>query len=287
MKFWPLLLSGMLFGCMQPPEINKDFGPEYSGAQLNELLSSTQAEVTGTSSANTKKGEFVYREVSSQIEDLHPVIFRQRWDTVVDRQEDSQTIKLRINRQMRELDGNSGVMKPSQDQANACISKVSGACNSSQFMTLPDLLGQWLRRDSTPDPGFGIASGRFSDLSWKALADSAASDSGSGTRWTFHKLKKTYSSQTPPPLVALRPDCGGRINPCSNPMKTIEVTFDEVDWSSEKYPVKYSYDLIFSPEAPFFSSQLQSCGTTTIPYMNQRITLLQCETVQDFTVGHD
>ncbi len=284
-------------GCMKTPEMNKDFGPQFTSDQLNQSLSDAQYESTTDSILNIKKGEFAYFEKTNQIETLFPMVIRQRADTVTDLvtpADNSKTVYT-ITHQLRELDSSTGDMKPSQSQSTACLEKIAGACGTADTiatMSLPDLTKtlQTLKT-LTPNlpPNFGAFAGHFNDLSWKSIVKQAqqATSGTSGITWTYHNLVKTYSTAPTPSLVSMRSDCGGRKNPCATPMKTIQVTFDEVDWTSEQYPVKYSYNLVFSAEAPFFAAQLASCGSTTIPYQNQRIAILQCESIKDFTVGHD
>jgi len=287
-----LTVAGIaLCACMKTPEINKDFGPEVPAESLKDALNQAQIESTYLSVQNIKQGEFAYTEKTSQIENLYPIVFRQRGDTVSKKVEDEKKIMYTITRELRELDS-AGHMQGSHSSSDACLAKTHGGCDQKDLVgsTAPDVpsvlnpITMFSVRDNpSPPPDFGIAAGHLQDLSWRAIT----THSGDSIHWTYHKLRKIYSSINTPSLVQMRPDCGGRKNPCSSPMQTVEVRFDEVDWTTEKYPVKYSYVLIFSPEAPFFASQVMSCGSTTVPFRNQRVALLQCETVKDFTAGHD
>jgi hypothetical protein len=262
----------LLTGCMKPPAINKNFGPEASREAVNDALLTAEFEATGLTIDVIKKGEFYYSEKTSQVENLFPVIFKQTAETVVDRQESPERILFTITRDIRELDDITGEMKPSNSQRTACLAKIEDGCLATLAM---------------PPPTYGTHSDALADLSWRSITARSDED---GIRWTYHNLKKVYSSLPTPSLVMMRPDCGKRDlshKRCQDPMDTIEVTFDQVDWTSEAYPVKYSYRIVFSAEVPYFASQLMSCGATTIPYAGIRLALMQCESVKDFTFGHD
>jgi hypothetical protein len=261
-----------LVGCMKPPALNKDFGPEVPVDVVNEALLSAEFEATDSTINNIKVGEFYYSEKTSQIENMFPVVFKQTGETVVAKDDQPNRILFTITRDIRELDELTGNMKPSQSQRTACLAKVEDGC---------------LAALSLPPPTYGTHSGALADLSWRAITSRSEE---SGIHWTYHNLKKVYSSFPVPALVTMRADCGKRDlsqKRCEDPLATVEVSFDQVDWTTEQYPVKYSYRLVFSPEVPFFASQLMSCGATTIPYAGVRIALMQCESVKDFTFGHD
>ena len=296
-----IVSSVLLAACMKTPELNKDFGPEVTADQLNQTLLAAQTAATSTSVNNIKLGEFAYYEKTSQIENLYPTTIKQRAETVTKAVATTVTdpashnttvtkIDYTITEQLVELDPATGNMKPSTSQGTACLEKVAGACSvaASASFSVPDVMSglQTVKAlASSPPVTFGANSGHLNDLSWKSFVKQTSTPDPSGIKWTYHNLVKTEGTATTPPLVSMRTNCGGRTKPCANPMHTFQVSFDEVDWTSESYPVKYSYNLIFSDEAPFFGAQLMSCGATTIPFQDQRIAILQCESIKDFTVG--
>ncbi len=278
-----------LSGCMKTPDINKDFGTEFSVSQLSTMLSQAQSEATQHSVNNIKQGEFAYFEKTNQIENLSPMIIRQRADTVTSRIEDNKKILYTITHQLRELDS-TGNMKPSQSQSNACLEKVHGSCDNG--ISMMDITLAAIK-DAPLPPDLGAYSNHLGDLSWQSFQKRAQANAPTDVKWTYYNLVKSVITVVTPYPVYNR--CLSQPAPtppqppivCNPTMKVIQVSFDEVDWTTEKYPVKYSYVLGFSAEAPFFASQMSSCGSTTIPYQNQRIALLQCESVKDFILGHD
>jgi hypothetical protein len=288
----PLILF-LLVGCMKTPEINKDFGPEITPVVINQALTDAKTASTSTTINNILKGEFVYIEKSNQIENLFPMVIQQKGDTVSDRQDQTDKIIYTITRELKEIDVSTGTSKDSKTQETACLEKVAGACGPASAAAAPSTSNTTVSIPSSinihslytnPPPELMKFNERMKDLSLSAIVKQMATDPTQ--QFTYHNLKTRESTMPTPGLVSLRPNCGGRgQDKCGSPMKTYEVTFDEVDWLSEQYPVKYSYKLVFSPDAPFFSSLMSSCGATTIPYENQRIALLQCENALDFTVG--
>lgn len=282
----------LIVGCMQPPEINKDFGPQVSAVEVNQALTLARVASTNNTINNILKGEFVYYEKSNQIENIFPMIIQQKADTVSDRAEQTQKIVYTITRQLVEFDAATGAKKDSKTQETACLEKVTGGCSAPATASISSLLDISISAIPTtsieilanPPPELAKFNEKMKDLSLSAIVKQMAS--APATQYSYHNLSKKESTMPTPALVSLRPNCGGRgATLCNTPMKTYEVSFDEVDWISEPNPVKYTYKLVFSPDAPFFSSLMSSCGATTIPYQNQRISLLQCEISRDFTVG--
>jgi hypothetical protein len=131
-------------------------------------------------------------------------------------------------------------------------------------------------------PTFGAQAANIGDLSVRAIMAQTQSTS---IHWTFHNLAVTQTSVPLPSMVNIRSDCGGRQGDCGAPLAATQITWDQVDWTSESYPVKYSFNLMFSKQVPFFATVLMSCVTTTIPFNQQRISVMQCENVRDFTFG--
>lgn len=295
-----LLIPVVLFlivGCMKNPEINKEFGPKVSGVEINQALTLAKYASTVNSIDNIKQGEFAYYEKSTQIENIYPMIILQKADTVSKRDPQPTKIVYTITRELREIDPSSGTSKNSKTQENACQEVTAGGCDAatqaigassatSGLNTPPTSLSIQAANAmlANPPPEFIKFNERMKDLSLRGLVNQMSTSPVE--QFTYHNLQKKESTLVTPALVAKRDNCGGRgADKCNTPMKTYEVSFDEVDWLSEKYPVKYTYKLVFSPEAPFFSSLMSSCGSTTIPFQGQRISLLQCDISRDFTVG--
>jgi|GEM_PF-4972883 len=313
-----LVLSLLLLNaCMKDPGPNQDFGVTVSSTDLDNALTAAQVESTLITLPEIQKGEYVFVERTNQVETLYPVTTRLRTDSVSLRTEDPNKIVFTLNRELRELDDQSNMVPYPTTQMTECEEKQNGACGTVAKVRdlhapqTPDFVipkttffVHWQHSleniwqnvtnlvrvhplveahadDSTLNPTYGARSAHIGDLTFK----SASAATPDGTKWSYHNVTKTYSTMPLPSMVNLRSDCGGRLNPCQTPMRVIQVTWDQVDWSSEAYPVKYSYKLIFSPEAPFHSSLIVSCGTTTIPYNSQRISVMQCENVKDFAFG--
>jgi len=308
----------LMTGCMKTPEINKDFGAQNTIEQVSNALENAEWEAKKDTINRIKLGEFAYTVKTNQVENLFPFVFMQTANTVTSRDSNTNRVKYMVTHQETKLD-EGGQLKPNPPtQETVCIEyKPDGCSETMSFLQgLQKLFGKIKNLAKIFDifsvhfmtssvaltteeltSQYGLSEKMPADLNWKNIS---ARSEEAPTTWTFHNLQVTRSSFPTPELVLLRSDCGKRDlknKKCEDPLETIEVSYDQVDWTTEKYPVKYSFRYVFSKEAPFFSSysrdnfhfgsQIQKCISTTIPYQNQRVALMQCETVKDFTFGHD
>jgi len=223
--FLCILLPAFIFlvvGCMKVPDLNKEFGPEFTAEQVNQKMLETQYEATSKTVNQIKVGEFSYYVKTNQIENLFPVVFKQEADTITAKNATSNRIKYTITHQVTELQ-DSGQLKPlPATQSTVCLELVPNGCDGVSSLSITD-------------PSFGVHSDKLSDLSWKTLVKRAQENP---IRWTFHNLKKSYSNFPVPELVMLRTDCGKRDlknKKCEDPLETIEISFDQVDWTSETH----------------------------------------------------
>jgi hypothetical protein len=218
-------LGLLLMSCMKPPQINTDFGTEADGNAVQNAIQGAQIESTQNTVTNIQANEFVYFEKTSQIENLSPIVVRQRADTVATRTEDNKKIQYVINHELRELDKN-GNMKPSINQSNACLEKVHGACDASTSSLVVDVTKHLMdaipslvsSKDTTGtvdvsgDRGFMYAD-HLGDMSWQALVKKAKANGGAGgpIQWKYYNLKRTDTTTYTPWLVSQRhkpfPEC--------------------------------------------------------------------------------
>ncbi len=271
-QFLLLSVSMVAISCMKSPEINKDFGPEVTKDQLLKEFRMTVYQATENSVKKIKNGEFVYFEKTSQIESTAPIVIKQKTDTITDISEPPGKNKIiyTISHQVVELDFSSGNTKSFKFQSITCLEKIRGSCDMEETgLNALNKISRWSLLKKTEAPVLSLNS------------------SEQKSRSTYHNLKVVNSLFPRPSLASMRSDCGSPKNSCSTPLKALQVSFDEVDWSSESFPVKFSYNFIFSQEVPFLAFQLSSCISTTVAYQNQRVALMQCEAVKDFTGGID
>ncbi|GIL16762.1 MAG: hypothetical protein BroJett040_05130 [Oligoflexia bacterium] len=254
----------LLTGCMKSPEINKEFGPEVSPEELRKTIQSIETKPV----TSIKQGEFVYLERVSRVENQLPVVVRQQAETVTQKIENATNYIFTIDRQLAEYDGVS--MKPSRSEYMACLAKVDGGCTAMSSLSLPSDLG--------------VHSGPTADLSWRKVTTYAET---TGKKTSYHNLKKVEKIIPVPTLAARRTDCGGlTADQCKSGIHATELSFDLVEWEGNNWN-KTSYFYYFSKDVPFFASQLSACGSTTVPYAGQRVAVLQCDDVKDFSFGHD
>ena len=294
----------MLASCMKTPTPNQDFGKEVSSDEVNQALTQIQSPVIDQVLPTVQAGEYVYIERSNQVETLFPVTVEIRSDTVASHTDTSDSTTLVVTHKGFQLDPATGNMRAIQTtQETQCLEKVFGGCerpaapnpptpNPSAAVADASMLSMGLgvlyaaankifAKSSIPvGPTFGAFSSKIRNLSVQEIRAQSAQDQ---VRWTYHNLTVTPTKVALPSMVNLRSDCGKQKSHCGVPLNGTEVTWDQVDWTSEQFPVKYSFNLVFSSEVPFSANLLMSCLTTTIPYNDQRISVMQCDNVRDFT----
>lgn len=309
MKKLAMILLILASSCMKTPTPNQDFGTEITPTAVNQSLIDAQNQAMIQSLPVVNQGEYVYTERTNQVETLFPVTVELTSNQVAAKVEDSSKLALTITGQIIRLNPDTGNMEAlPKTQQTECLEKTSNGCanpNASAAVvqnSVPHMatrqdrsfLNQSLHllysgtktlmsRAAVPvGPTFGAFSAKIGDLSLRAIMTQTQS---TDIHWTFHNLAVTDTKIPLPSMVNVRPDCGGRTGPCGAPLNAKEITWDQVDWTSEQYPVKYSFNLIFSKEVPYFATLLMSCITTTIPFNEQRISVMQCENVRDFSFG--
>ena len=307
--------------CMKTPSPNQDFGTEVTSDAVNTSLIQAQIPAQQQALGAVSSGEYVYVEKTNQVETLFPVTIELRSDTVAQRIEDNSKLAFLITHQDIRLDPATGnMMAFPKTQETQCMDKTQGGCDIPVPSPAPapsptpapspapspaptpspkpaqavSLLEQGMHalyataqkivaRAAIPvGPTFGSFAMKIPDLSVRKIMAKAADTE---IRWTFHNLQVNNTKVPLPSMVNLRSDCGRQKGPCGVPLNATNVTWDQVDWTSEQYPVKYSFNLIFSGEVPFYANLLMSCVTTTIPFNNERISVTQCDNVRDFTHG--
>jgi hypothetical protein len=249
---------------MKNPDFTQNFGDETSVEDINAAL---QDDSNSISPYMIKQGEFSYIEQSRYIETQQPVVILQRGDTVTLKTEDTTNFYFTVVSELVELINNE--MKPSRTEQVVPLSKKGQhAANTVDSMiaslSSPQMSAQSVHKmDTTTDPTAPV-------------------------KTTYHNFVKDQTTFMVPALVKKRANCGGLAEDiCNNGIPANRIRFDKVDWDANGVGNKMSVEVLYSKNVPYFSSQLQSCLSTSIPVADQRVKITQCSTIVDFTFGHD
>lgn len=257
----PLLL---FMSCLKPPEIDQDFGPEIAKSEVEKALNS----IPTASPYSIETGEFVFVERIQQIESSAAQVIFQRGDTVTSKTEESDHYVLTIVTEIRELV--DGAFKPSRKEEQVTLSKPQNVFQLANLFSLeqqPKINRQSHSATSIRSQSLGVKS--------EAPAN----------RITYHNLSTKDLLFPTPALTKERPNCGGlSVEMCQSGIPATLVTFDVVVWE-ERGGDKSSYQFILTKHVPFFASQVSSCVSGKLDYMGQRVSIVQCENVRDFTWG--
>lgn len=253
-----LLPCLLLTSCLKPPELEQDFGLESPYEDVSNALNQTPY----ISPHTVEQNEFVYYERWQQIETLKPELALQRAHTVTKKEDQGDHYLLTIITEIREPV--NGQMKPSLSENQARLDKPT---------TLFQLANMFLKIQtplSLPIVTFG---------------EKIRPKQESTAKVTFHNLKTKNLNWKIPTLIKERPDCGG-LTPtqCQDGVAAVEVSFDRVLWETRGGD-KTHFIFTYSDQVPYFANQLSACMEAKLDYQGQRLNLVQCESVRDFTKG--
>jgi hypothetical protein len=265
MKKHLALLFGLFLlatACMKKPESKPNYGLETTPDAINQAF----AELTSDPSL-INKGEFVYAETTIQIATLPPKLSMQLGETVTNKTASPSGWTLTIVQEQVLQDGDIPVT--SKTERRACVPKdKTGEC----IVTY---------NQKTINPLSKKPALKVKDF-LSAMASQKPAQSQK-QRVTYHNLIKESVQFPLPNLVRLRSNCGG-LAKCQN-LRATSVSVDKVIWENETSGTKTTYRFIWSPDAPFFASQLLGCAQTWMDLQGQTAPVTQCEEVKDFTFG--
>ena len=243
------VLAICLWGCMKNPEYTQDFGPEVSEDAITQAVNDAPtADVY-----SIKKGEYASSQKTQQIQANQSTVIYQESNTVTDKTEDTTTFYFTIVKKINELI--DGQMKPSTSEIHATLPKQTTAPATS--IEVPT-------------------------VSMESIHTQAADGSV-----TFHNLRVESISVAIPSLVLQRSDCGGLpTDVCHSSLPAKRISFDQVHWS-DGVGTKYAVSFTISAAVPFFAAHLQQCLEANIPYQQQLVHVIQCDSMVDFTAGHN
>lgn len=256
--FVALIPIMLLTSCLKPPELEQDFGTESSHEEVSKALNQTPY----ISPHTVEQNEFVYYERWQQIETLKPELAQQRAHTVTKKEDQGDHYLLTIITEIREPV--NGQMKPHLTENQARLDKPT---------TLFQLANMFLKIQ-TP-----LA------LSVETFGEKIKPKQEATQKVTFHNLKMRNFNWTVPQLVKDRHDCGGLSSAqCQDGISAVEVSFDRVLWENRGGD-KTHFIFTYSDQVPYFANQISACMEAKLDYQGQRLNLVQCESVRDFTKG--
>ncbi len=278
MKYFFLAISVLaLNACMQKPDPKPNYGPESNPDSINQAF----AEFTNDPST-INKGEFVYLESTFQIASLPPKLSFQLGETVTNKVENSTGWVLTIVQENVMQENEKPVV--SKTERRACVPRIKTEdCQvevfnnpNNQSNQFPQSLNFRLNKNiSSPKP-IKIKEFLQTLVSEKPIKPTAQ-------RISYHNLIKEDVTFPLPNLVRLRSNCGGLAR-CQN-LRAMSVSVDKVIWESDEKGTKTTFRFIWSPDAPYFASQLLGCAQTWMDIQGQTAPVTQCEEVKDFTFG--
>jgi hypothetical protein len=243
-----LIVLGSAFvfaGCLKPPKLEPQLGTEVTAEAVQKTLGSIKV----ASPASIEKGEFAYIERSLRIESNAPEVIKQTADTVVDKVDQGDYYSLNIVRQLVEfIDG-----KPLSSKTELV----------AQLKKTTDSVAQ--RPQSFKVNG-------------KLEAQNAQTVK-------FYNLTSENVLLKVPLLVQMRKNCGGLgSGKCSQALNATRVGFDVVVSENDQVN-RSSYIYLISPDVPYFATIMTVCVQTLYPIKDQRVNVLQCDEVKDFSFG--
>jgi len=259
-----LVIAGIMTGCLKPPEITQDFGPEVNKA----LVEKAFTELRSASPYRIEVGEFAYMEKLQQVESNPADVIFQRGDTVTGKKEEPDHYVLTLVTEIRER--MDGALKPSRKETEAILPKVK-SIEQLALETTKNTAPTYLKLTKFEIP---LAK------SLKNIEEPALQ------RVTYHNLNIKTMILPTPDLVKKRSNCGGLSTAhCQNGIPSVELSFDKVIWT-ERGGDKSSFRFTVSEYSPFLASQLSACVQSKVDFQGQRVRVTQCEFIKDFTWGN-
>lgn len=252
----------LLTSCLNAEPEAPDFGPEVSAQSVASALSAPFEVLNPTS---IQKGEFVHIESNQAISGGTKFVTKDTGITVIDRQEDSDSIDLTLA--FQEVTYSSdGSSSSTSFEDTVSISKSSASSFSTSSFSSPSLQ----------------SSSALAASSVKALAISICEPT-LDSAVTFHKLAVTSSSDPVPQQVQNTSFCSGQSS-CN--ISVSNISFDQVihgDGESQKISCEYSY----STEVPYLAGQMKRCITLAVPIDGRSVVITECDQILNFTSGSE
>ncbi len=277
----PLVIFGFV-GCMKPPNLTPNYGPEATIESIQKAISSDAP----MDPLSIKKNQYVSIDETQVIDTQVPTTISQRLDQVVAYEDKPDQVNLSFKVDMKEL--LHGNWQQSTQTYSLAIGKdraptaISGATTAN--LTLNQKIAKALSENK---PALSIQS-------LKKL------DAKSPLRVTYHNLKREQGLMPTPEIVKSHPNCGGVLK-CDLGLRYLRVTFDRVVWDSDVHGTKTAYQIIYSPDIPtyihdwdsmeelYMTNQYQTCAQVWLEIDNggqkQTVPILQCAIMRDFQFG--
>jgi hypothetical protein len=258
--FLPALFFA-LTGCMKKPDHTPDYGQEYSVQQVNSALTKLgQAEPT-----TIKNGEFRYYVITQAIDQQPSSILFDIGRTVTGVREDARYVYVDYIDQIREFKPTEVVS--STEQARDKAFEKPGA-------VAPQL--QALREQAktiavSSERGISRANAQEVRLTYHNLSEEAG----------FIPFDGITSCQG---FRSSNCSCNSQ-NQCLATLRVLRVKFDEVVWETQDRGTKTTYDVLVSPDVPYFSQQISLCIQQWMDLVGRTVPVTQCQEVRRFNFG--
>lgn len=268
--------------CMKKPDHTPDFGPSVEAEKVQSALD----EVGTVDPVTIKKCEFVSIDTYKSYDTITPAIIKQTAKTVTNVKEETDKYIFTVIKATKIL--SEGTWKdPVNETLFLELSKGTEASSSNNVSTTN------FRNNET-----GVYSKLISNLKLsiknKFPYSQSANDgfifhkldgrTGVPGTYTFHNLKKEYTTVPIPIAVKNSANCGGLDN-CERPLRAIKVSVDQVYWETADKGDKITFQYIATPDAPFFASKLSTCAQAWVDYQGRVISITECDEVSDFKFG--
>jgi len=253
----PFLLL-VLMSCTKVKEEKAEYGPEVSGAAINQALGKA---IRGASLNNLHVGQMADYTIIRRLENEETTTVLGATKVELIKEDDMgswRKFTLAITRAERNTNGGFD-LRTTEDWIETNKSTTSNELSASQLTTQ------------------GMTS--------KVRPMSKV------TNVTFHNLREFEAPFIIPAKVLARPDCGG-LSPCA--MTVRYVLFDMVQWYDDAAPVKVSMDFGFSIDTPFLpfgqeesfdqlsGLMVTDCRATYVPIEHRTVYVRDCMNLEDF-----
>ncbi len=264
----------LLSGCVKPPSTKVDYGSESNEADVEAAFTSAQEPITFESlKEDIKLNSYVVFHTDQTIRGSQVITpIKDVAVTVTDKAFNDEIVGFQFTQSEIKYDSDDNV--PLTREFESFYKKSDFEKKSTQ--------------NTLDFNALNLAKiFRFSPQGLKILNESTP-------KVSYYNLKVEKKLISPPEKVLKKSDCGGLVG-CQ--MRVVEISYDIVFWTTEdgeKYHIKYALSpdvpLLFvfeSDKSASFSSIIEFCNQTSLPYEDQRLLVTQCKTLKDFQFGSD
>jgi hypothetical protein len=261
MKIFTIPFLGfILIGCIQKVEPEQNFGEEVSQSSIEEAMNLASPQHP----ADMLVGEFVFSELSAQVEGGSPFVAGQRAITITGREDHSDHVLFSFVEEVSELK-NGELVSSSKEY----VTKVN--------------LSQSPQSYGFSDPYELISQSRVSRS--QVFRSQVSQNQKSQNRVTYHSFTSKEVFWPVPRWVRERPHCGGLGDQmCAQGIPARQFTYSKVTWVGPT-GTKQDFVVVLSAVTPFLASQLMICVEGFVPFQGQRVRLTQCDETKDFKFG--